>query len=78
MIDHTFAVPKYEGDVSNVKAVAVQHAGTEDERICLLAPSSVPMTKTEALVFAAWLVVLADQSENFEEFRRVLRAVLET
>jgi hypothetical protein len=73
--DHTLKVPKFEGDVTNLQAVALHGAS---EEIVLLAPSAMPMTKTEALIHAAWLVALADRSENFGEFRRILKAVLAT
>ena len=78
MTDHTLEVPKYEGDIANVQLVT-ENSVIEDGqiRIQIMCPSPV-MTKTEALVHAAWIVALADQSENFEEFRRVLKAVLET
>lgn len=76
MNDHTLEVPKYEGDVTNCQLVA---NGPDDrgDKIFIMSPSPL-MSKREALVHAAWIVALADQSENFEEFRRVLRAVLET
>jgi hypothetical protein len=78
MKDHTLEVPKYEGNVTNVQAVASSTpASGGAQRIQVLSPSPV-MTKTDALVHAAWIVAIADQSENFEEFRRVLKAVLET
>ena len=72
MTDHTLDVPKYEGNITNIQAVAAK-----DESIVVLRPN-VQMSKSAALVHAAWLVAIADQSENFEEFRRVLKAVLET
>jgi hypothetical protein len=75
MKDHTLEVPKFDGDVTNIQAVAIGNGVQEEIRI--LSPSPV-MTKEQALIHAAWIVALADQSENFEEFRRVLKAVLET
>jgi hypothetical protein len=71
--DHTLEVPKYEGDITNLQAVSAKGDG----KVLILSPSPL-MSKTEALVHAAWIVAIADQSENFEEFRRVLKAVLET
>ena len=70
--DHTLEVPKYEGNITNAQLVAVK-----DDNIVVLHPI-LQMSKSAALVHAAWLVAVADQSENFEEFRRVLKAVLET
>lgn len=73
MSDHTLEVRKFEGDITNRQVVAV----AKDEMVQVMAPSIV-MSKTEALVHAAWLVALADQSENYEEFRQILKAVLES
>ena len=73
MTDHTLDVPKFEGDIMNRQAVGAKGDG----KILIMSPSPL-MSKTEALVHAAWIVAIADQSENFEEFRRVLKAVLET
>jgi hypothetical protein len=75
MKDHTLEVSKFEGDVTNRCAVAVDGKDT----ITLLNPgASLAMTKEQALVHAAWLVALADRSENYTEFREILKAVLET
>lgn len=71
--DHTLDVPKFEGDVTNKQAV-----GRLGDDIVILAPTSAEMTREQSLIHAAWLVALADESENCEEFRRILRAVLET
>lgn len=49
---------------------------TKEDKIVISNPSSV-MTKEEALVHAAHLVALADQSENFETFRTILKRVLQ-
>lgn len=73
MIDHTLEVPKFEGDVSNAQLAAMQN----DQIVRVQAPLAV-MTKEQALIHAAWLVAIVDRSENFEEFRRILKAVLET
>jgi hypothetical protein len=75
--DHTLDVPKYEGDIANIQIVALENPSSDNERVRVMSPSPV-MSKEQALVHAAWLVAVADSSENFEEFRRVLRAVLET
>jgi hypothetical protein len=74
MKDHTLEVPKFEGDITNRCAVAID----SHDSVMLMNPgASIAMTKEQALVHAAWLVALADGSENFEEFRRILKAVLE-
>jgi len=70
--DHTLEVPKFEGDVSNAQLVGIQ-----GEVVRVLAPLPV-MNRQQALINAAWIVALADPSENFEEFRAILKAVLET
>jgi hypothetical protein len=70
--DHTLEVPTYEGDVSNEQIV-----GGIKNSITVAAPLSL-MTKQKALIHAAWIVALADQSENFQDFRQILKAVLET
>jgi hypothetical protein len=44
----------------------------------VLALPQIQMTKHQAMVHAAWLIALADRSDNFEEFRGILKAVLET
>lgn len=73
MKDHTLEVPKFEGNVMNTQGVGVNHDGD----VVVMSPTS-SMSQTEALVKAAWIVALVDKSENFEQFRRVLKAVLET
>jgi hypothetical protein len=78
MKDHTLEVPKYEGDIGNDQLVTTVNPHSDHEAVMVARPSSQPMTKAQALVHAAWIVAQADQSENFEEFRRVLKAVLET
>ena len=77
--DHTLDVPAFEGDVTNHQAVGVSNPLNEvlGGTVSVASPLAV-MTRQQALIHAAWLVVCADQSENFEEFRRVLRAVLNT
>jgi hypothetical protein len=73
--DHTLEVPKFEGDITNRCAVAMDSQGT----VMLMNPgASIAMSKEQALVHAAWLVAIVDRSENFEEFRAILKAVLET
>jgi hypothetical protein len=73
--DHTLEVPKFEGDVTNIQLVAVSLA---DETVRVMSPSSAPMSKEAALIHAAWIVALADRSDNFEQFRKILRTVLNT
>jgi len=70
--DHTLDVRKYEGDVTNYQGVTVK-----DEDIIVISPL-VTMDRKQALVHAAWLVALADESENYAEFRAALKAVLNT
>lgn len=72
MPDHTLEVPKFEGDIFNSQMVGMQN----DQIVRVQSPLAV-MTKEQALVHAAWLVAIVDRSENFEEFRAVLKAVLE-
>lgn len=70
--DHTLEVKKFDGDVTNHQSVTLK-----GEEIVLLSPSTV-MTREQALVHAAWLVALADESANYAEFRAALKAVLGT
>jgi hypothetical protein len=70
--DHTLEVPKFEGNVANTQLVAVR-----DDRIIVMKPQ-IEMTREEALMHAATIVALTDKTENFEEFRGILKAVLET
>jgi hypothetical protein len=72
--DHTFDVRKFEGDVANVQLVAAEF---DTDTIRVMSPSAL-MTKEAALIHAAWIVALADRSENFQEFRQILKAVLGT
>jgi hypothetical protein len=71
--DHTLEVPKFEGNVENTQSVAI----TADGDIVVMSPTT-SMSRTDALVKAAWIVAIADRSENFAEFRGILKAVLET
>jgi hypothetical protein len=70
--DHTFDVNKFDGPVTNEQGVIVNDTG---EKLVVSSPSAV-MSKQQALIHAAWLVALADDSTNYEEFRKILRAVL--
>lgn len=70
--DHTFEVPTFAGDITNQQLV-----GAHGDNTVVTMPKR-EMTKQEALVHAAWIVALADRSQNFEEFRGILKAVLET
>jgi hypothetical protein len=72
MADHTLEVQKFEGDFTNAQGVAKNH-----DDVVIMHPL-IQMSRQGALVHAAWLVAIADTSENFEEFRGVLKAVLET
>jgi tellurite resistance protein len=58
-----------EGNTANVQLVGVRASG-----IVIMLPKR-QMTKAEALLHAAWLVALADESEDHVEFKRVLDAV---
>jgi hypothetical protein len=69
--DHTLDVPKAEVDTMNAQGV-----GAQGDQIVVIMPKA-RMSKTEALVHAATIVAMADRSENFEEFRSILKAVLE-
>ncbi len=60
------------GDITNQQLVAIQ-----GESIVVLALRA-KMTKCEALVHAAWIVALADQSEEFADFRAILKSVINT
>lgn len=51
-----------------------QMVGVSGDRIVVMMPKS-SMTKAEALMHAAWLVALADNSEDNAEFKSVLDAV---
>lgn len=61
-----------EIDIGNIQVVGVHQ---EDIVIMGRKPK---MSKDEALVHAAWLVALADESENYERFRAILKRVLNT
>lgn len=58
-------------DTSNKFAVGVQVAGG----IMIMLPPAGPISKKDALIFAAWLVTMADEKG---EFQRVLEAVMAT
>lgn len=76
--DHTLDVPKAENvDITNYQVVAIEHPNSDNERVRVMSPSAV-MSKEQALVHAAWIVAQCDDSEDFTEFRKILKAVLET
>lgn len=56
-------------DTANRFLVSVQG----DDIIVMLPP--VRMTRAEALTFAAWVVALADESDDDRDFKEVLSAV---
>lgn len=60
-------------DVTNLHGVA-RHG----QEIVMLIAREGPMTQTQALVLAAWLVALADESDEHARFRHVLRQVENT
>jgi hypothetical protein len=70
--DHTLEVPKFIGDVANLQMVS-----KSGDAVVIVHPL-LSMSKQAALVHAAWLIAMADTSENFQEFRGILKAVLET
>lgn len=70
--DHTLEVPKFEGNITNVQGVSMN-----GDDVVIQVPL-IQMSRQNALVHAAWLIALADESENFTEFRGILKAVLET
>jgi hypothetical protein len=76
--DHTLEVSTFEGNITNFQMVTMVHPNSENEAIVVGKPNTQPMTRLQALVHAAWIVACADQSENFQEFRQILKAVLET
>jgi hypothetical protein len=47
-------------------------------RVLIGAPPSGAISKTEALRLAAWLVVMADDSDHHTEFMEVLTAIEST
>ena len=49
--------------------------GVQGDNIVVLMPPHGPMSKADALVFAAWIVTLADYSEDEKDFRNALEAV---
>lgn len=49
--------------------------GVQGDKIVIMMPPREPMSKPEALVFAAWIVTLADYSEDEKDFRSALEAV---
>jgi hypothetical protein len=67
----TLDVPgKYEGDVENHQMVAMQ-----GDKVRVQSPLAM-MTKEQALIHAAWIVAIADRSEDYTEFREILKRVL--
>lgn len=54
-----------------------QMVGCQGDHIVILAPKT-RMTKAEALLHAAWIVVLADDGEESGQFEQVLDAVMST
>jgi hypothetical protein len=49
--------------------------GVQGDNILIMNPPRGPMSKADALVFAAWIVTLADYSEDEKDFRNALEAV---
>lgn len=51
--------------------------GRRGDQLVVLLPVVGEISKDHALVMAAWLVALADDSEGYAQFHRVLDAVLQ-
>jgi len=67
-------IPQFQGDLLNFAGV-----GARGDEICVLVPmATVQMTREKALILAAHLVALADESDNYTRFRSILKAVLNT
>jgi hypothetical protein len=49
--------------------------GVHGDNIVIMNPPRMPMSKADALIFAAWIVTLADYSEDEKDFRNALEAV---
>jgi hypothetical protein len=49
-----------------------------NEQIVILLPPTGPITKEDALLLAAYLVVLADESADEWNFKEILQAVKNT
>lgn len=77
MSDHTLEVRKFEGNIANLQLVALEHPNSEHEQVRVMCPLAV-MTREQALIHAAWLVAVVDQSADFAIFRSILKAVLES
>ena len=54
-----------------------QMVGVQGDYIVVLFPKQ-RMTKDEALIHAAWLVALADETSDHSRFREILEAVEST
>ena len=68
-----------ENETPAIDTVNRGFIGFQDGSIVIGFPRRIQrMTKAEALVAAAWLVVLADDSEDHAEFQRALDAVMAT
>lgn len=61
-------------DNTEIDTFNKQIIGVNGEDIVVMLPAQ-RMSKTEALLHAAWLVALADDSDDNAEFKRVLDAV---
>jgi hypothetical protein len=64
-------------DISGVDIANKQAVGVNGSSIVIMF-TQPRMSKLDALVHAAWLVALADTSENYEDFRGILKRVLNT
>lgn len=50
--------------------------GVQGDNIVIVSPPRAPMSKTDALLFAAWIVALADDDET--GFQKALEAIRNT
>jgi hypothetical protein len=71
------AVPSMDDDdVANVDIMNKYFVGSNGTTISILMPPLTPLTKDDALVFAAWLVACADPMGD--RFEKVMHKVLST
>lgn len=59
----------------NIDTLNKYGVGVQGEKVVVLLPPRTPMTKTDALILAAWLVTMADMSEGEADFQEILKAV---
>lgn len=64
-------------DTTEIETFNAQMVGVSAGKIVVMMPKR-EMTKAEAILHAAWLVALADESDDQADFKRVLEAVQNT